>query len=352
MEIFDIVDEAGQPTGRTVTRAEAHEKGICHRTAHVWIVREEAGKTSVLLQKRARGKDSFPGCLDTSSAGHIPAGCEPRASALRELSEELGIQAEPEDLTPIGIFRIQYEKEFYGKLFRDNEVSFVYLYRKPVEETALTLQAEEVECVRWFDLDEVVRLRKANDPSICVPSAGLKLLHDYICGEVLHSRFDFRELRPSEAEETAEIEALVFPPNEACSHDMMIERARVCPDMFLVAVDRETGIIAGFINGIATKESAFRDEFFSDAATHDPEGGSVMILGLDIREEYRHRGLAREIVRTYAAREKTRGRRRLVLTCLPHLIKMYAGFGFRDLGWSASQWGGENWHEMEMLLKQ
>lgn len=123
MEYFDITDEKGLPTGEVISRVQAHSDGIRHRTAHVWVVRECDGHTQVLLQKRAKNKDSFPGCFDTSSAGHIPAGSEPLPSALRELSEELGIDAKPEELTFIGTFRIQYEKEFYGKLFRDNEVS-------------------------------------------------------------------------------------------------------------------------------------------------------------------------------------------------------------------------------------
>lgn len=350
MEYFDIVDEAGLPTGKTVFREQAHAEGTCHRTAHVWVVRQQEGRTQVLLQKRAQNKDSFPGCLDTSSAGHIPAGCEPMESALRELREELGIAAKPEELTFIGKFRIRYEKEFHGKLFRDNEVSFVYLYREAVEESALCLQKEEVESVLWMDLAELTARRKGNDTAICVPTEGLNTLRFYLNGEALHKAFDFRDVKLSEGEEVAEIETLVFPPNEACSREMMLARVAGSPDLFLVAADRESGVIAGFLNGIATKEKAFRDDFFSDASTHDPDGDSVMLLGLDVREEYRLRGLAREIVRTFAARERAKGRKRLVLTCLPHLVKMYEGFGFRDLGWSASVWGGERWHEMEMML--
>ena len=34
-EIFDIVDEKGQPTGEKVTRSQAHAEGIRHRTAHM-----------------------------------------------------------------------------------------------------------------------------------------------------------------------------------------------------------------------------------------------------------------------------------------------------------------------------
>ena len=84
MEVLDIVDESGQPTGETVSREEAHREGILHRTAHVWVVREERGRTEILLQKRSEEKDSFPGMYDTSSAGHISAGEEPLPSALRD----------------------------------------------------------------------------------------------------------------------------------------------------------------------------------------------------------------------------------------------------------------------------
>ena len=76
MEILDICDEQGRPTGMTVDRAAAHRDGVLHRTAHVWIVRERGGKTQILLQKRSMDKESFPGLYDTSSAGHIPAGVD------------------------------------------------------------------------------------------------------------------------------------------------------------------------------------------------------------------------------------------------------------------------------------
>ena len=90
-EIFDIVDENGQPTGETVTRSQAHAEGIRHRTAHIWVVRENGDKTEVLLQKRAMNKDSFPGRYDTSSAGHIQAGDEPLESAVRELHSSMSM---------------------------------------------------------------------------------------------------------------------------------------------------------------------------------------------------------------------------------------------------------------------
>ena len=180
MEYFDIVDDNGIPTGQTVSRDVAHTDGIPHRTAHVWIIREKPDGYDILLQKRSMNKDSFPGQYDTSSAGHIPAGDEPLESALRELNEELGIEAWPENLNYAGSFHIQYEKEFHGKMFRDNEIAKVYVYREPVDIENLTLQESEVEEVRWFELDAVWEEIHQRRDRICVPTGGLSVLRDYL----------------------------------------------------------------------------------------------------------------------------------------------------------------------------
>lgn len=180
MEYLDVCTEEGRPTGQSVSRDDAHREGVLHRTAHVWIVREKAGGYDILLQKRSQEKESFPGMYDTSSAGHIPAGEEPLPSALRELKEELGISAEPEDLAFAGIFRIQYEKKFHGRLFRDNEFTWVYVYSAPVEASALTLQKTEVDEARWFDLADVWAEIQISRKRFCVPTAGLRVLRGYL----------------------------------------------------------------------------------------------------------------------------------------------------------------------------
>ena len=182
MEYFDICDENGEPTGEVVTRAVAHREGIRHRTAHVWVVRRVAGRWQVLLQKRSAEKDSFPGKYDTSSAGHIRAGDEPLSSALRELEEELGIRAAPEQLHFAGRFDIRFEKTFHGHLFRDNELAHVYVYAEPVDIAALTLQADEVERVDWFDLETAWAELPTRRDLYCVPTPGMAVLREYLRG--------------------------------------------------------------------------------------------------------------------------------------------------------------------------
>ena len=166
MEWLDIVDENGNPTGETVSRDEAHRKGIPHRTSHVWIVRMRDGKLQILLQKRSDDKDSYPGCYDISSAGHIPAGVDFIPSAVRELEEELGVKACPEELVYCGQRRIRFEESFHGRMFRDNQVSNIYLLWLDREE--FSIQKEELSGVRWFDFGECLDAVRNNTIPHCI----------------------------------------------------------------------------------------------------------------------------------------------------------------------------------------
>lgn len=164
LELFDEIREDGSRTGAVKERGVVHEDGSLHATVHTWIVRPNAESGyDLLLQKRSECKDSNPGCWDISSAGHIEAGCGHLESALRELREELGIDAQPEQLHEIGTRRCGFESEFYGRPFRDNELSTIYLYREPVEIGQLKLQESEVSEAAWMDFAEC--RRKVSDGS-------------------------------------------------------------------------------------------------------------------------------------------------------------------------------------------
>ena len=155
LELFDILNEDGSKTGIVKERGVAHREGALHGTVHIWIVREnEKSGYDVLLQKRSNNKDSHPGCYDISSAGHISAGDEMMESALRELWEELGLSVQPEHLELFGTTHVKFEKTFYGKRFRDNEISSDFVYRQPVDMEKLKLQESEVAEVCWMDYEE------------------------------------------------------------------------------------------------------------------------------------------------------------------------------------------------------
>lgn len=179
LELFDIIDENGNKTGIVRERGVAHRDGSRHATVHMWIARpNDRSGWDILLQKRSANKESHPGLLDISSAGHIEAGSEPLPAAIRELHEELGIEAEEEDLTPIGTWNVQYEGEFYGFPYRDNELSYEFLYTKPVEADALVLQESEVESVQWIDLDECLEKVRSGELEHCLYEEELLLVRD------------------------------------------------------------------------------------------------------------------------------------------------------------------------------
>ena len=115
--------------------------------------------------------------------------------------------------------------------------------------------------------------------------------------KALHEKYEFRDIRRDEIEQAVRIEAICFPPNEACTYEHMVPRIENAPDLFLVAVDRKTGKMAAFLNGLV------------------------------------------------------KGRKKLILTCLPDKVEMYKKFGFKDHGIGDSVWGGEAWHEMDIVLE-
>lgn len=168
----------------------------------------------------------------------------------------------------------------------------------------------------------------------------------------LNGRFEFRPILQEEADQAVCIEEICFPPNEACSEKMMKERIAAAPEWFLVAVDKETGKIAGFLNGLSTDELSFRDEFFTEAKLYKPDGKVIMILGLDVLPEYRNQGLAKEIVSQYIQRAHEKSRQTIILTCLDSKIEMYEKMGFRNCGIANSTWGGEQWYEMSYKLSE
>ncbi len=168
MEILDIVDQSGNPTGETVDRTKAHREGIMHRTSHVWILRKREDKTEILLQKRSSDKDAFPDCYDISSAGHIPAGIGYIESAIRELSEELGVTATEDEFIFCGDRYVTWDDEFHGIPFHDRQYSRVFCIWKDLNEEDLKLQKEEVSGILWMELDACIKAVEENTIKNCI----------------------------------------------------------------------------------------------------------------------------------------------------------------------------------------
>lgn len=138
-EIFDVVDENDRPVGRA-PRREVHARGLRHRAVHV-LVFDAAGR--VLLQRRSATKDTFPNTWGASASGHVDAGEDYDACAVRELREEVGlVPAAP----------LQRVLRLTPCVETGNEFVWVYLGRS---EGAVLAAPSEVSATGWFSVAEV-----------------------------------------------------------------------------------------------------------------------------------------------------------------------------------------------------
>ena len=168
MEYIDIFDENNNPIGEVKEKQQAHEEGDFHRTAHIWIIND---KKELLLQKRSATKKTHPNCWDISGAGHIRARESVIDGAIRELKEELGVEAKDKDLQYIAtikstknpqnmefgyVYLLRCNKKIEDYIFEDDEVSEVkYVYfedlEKMVEDKVEGLLIHEEEYNKLFE---------------------------------------------------------------------------------------------------------------------------------------------------------------------------------------------------------
>ena len=97
MEFNDIYDENRNLTGRTHRRGSNWKPGEYGLVVCVWVY---DGKGNLLLTRRAKGK-SFAGTWE-NSGGAAKAGEGSRQAITRELFEETGIKAHPDEFEFIG----------------------------------------------------------------------------------------------------------------------------------------------------------------------------------------------------------------------------------------------------------
>ncbi|RMG16884.1 MAG: NUDIX domain-containing protein [Planctomycetota bacterium] len=143
---------------RWAERKEVHARRLVHRSVHV-LVFDRAGR--LLVQRRHPDKDVYPGHWDTSCAGHVEESDYPggpnqgldgvyAAVAARELGEELGVQADLEELGHFApVPNVHYEQI---RLFR------------AVHDGPFVLQAGEVSAVRPVTRPEFLGLQAIGAP--------------------------------------------------------------------------------------------------------------------------------------------------------------------------------------------
>jgi isopentenyldiphosphate isomerase len=140
-EIFDVVNERDEVVGQN-TRGEVHRLGLMHRAVHV-LVFNSAGL--VFLQKRSLKKDGEPGLWDSSASGHLDAGEEYDACAVRELREEIGLSL---PAPPQRLFKMPASAQTHQE--------HVWVYRCQAD-GPFVLHPDEISVGAWFAPADVSR---------------------------------------------------------------------------------------------------------------------------------------------------------------------------------------------------
>lgn len=159
--MIDVCTPTGHATGRRKAKSAIHRDGDWHISVHIWIV---TPGNEVLLQRRAAGKENYPGLWDVSVAGHISAGETPVEAALREAAEEIGLDLSNDRFDAVA--RVAEEVILRDGSYRDNEIHEIYLVCRPIDPAALILQTEEVADVRLVSVRELSLMIEQRDPSL------------------------------------------------------------------------------------------------------------------------------------------------------------------------------------------
>ena len=152
MELWDIVDENGNKTGRIHTKGEPMQDGEFHLAVSVWIKNSD---NKYLISKRVATKVASANMWETTSGGAI-AGDSALEGTLRELEEELGMKADVDKL------------RFIGSYARINDFVEVFLLESNIDVNELKLQEDEVQAAKWISIcefEEIIKSGNASDTS-------------------------------------------------------------------------------------------------------------------------------------------------------------------------------------------
>lgn len=138
-EIVCLVDRSDRIIGQA-PRSKVRKEALIHRVTYI-LVFNHAGQ--LLLQKRTGMKDLYPGYYDAAAGGVLSAGESYRASAERELEEELGIKNAP--------LRAHFDHYFERPGNRCWGRVFSCVHNGP-----FTLQASEVQGAQFVDIQLIL----------------------------------------------------------------------------------------------------------------------------------------------------------------------------------------------------
>lgn len=147
MELLDIYDRDGNKKGITVFRGEYIRPDDYILVVHVYIYNENR---EFLIQRRSRKKKVNSGKWDITG-GAVQAGEDSKTAAIRETSEEIGVQLDPDLM------------HYAGRSISVKHLVDIYFAKAEVDISACCLQEEEVSEVKMISAERLLDALKISD---------------------------------------------------------------------------------------------------------------------------------------------------------------------------------------------
>ena len=157
-----------------------------------------------------------------------------------------------------------------------------------------------------------------------------------------------RKAMPNDLKSIQALEYECFPPLERASGEMVCARFNAFMENFIVC-EYDSKVI-GFINGCLTNETTLYDYLYHDIKYHNPNGKIFAMFGLDVKADFRRKGIARALMNALIEDCKKRELAGIILTCKDHLVEFYKSVGYKHLGVSISNHGNAKWNDMELIF--
>lgn len=152
----------------------------------------------------------------------------------------------------------------------------------------------------------------------------------------------------SDIEELHEIEHLCFSGEKAATYEAFEYRLKNSQKWFFKAtVD---GKIVGLIDGACSNQKYITDDLYDKDGGFDENGENLLLFGLAVHPDYRHRGVAHKLMKHILQKAMENGKKRASLTCKEKLIPFYESFGYTNHGISESVKGNVESYDMEINL--
>jgi len=145
-EIWDVYDSERNLAGRTHRRIDPLPKGDYHLVVHVWL---QNSKGEFLISKRAPNK-GYPNMWECTG-GSAVAGDDSITSAIREVKEEIGLDAKPEN------------SECLFTITTDDTIADVWLFRQDFDISDVILQENETTDVKYAPPAEIRKMVNSGD---------------------------------------------------------------------------------------------------------------------------------------------------------------------------------------------